>query len=142
MHNEPSRPNIKKAVPFFGVSSMDASLRLYIDGLGFTMIEKWIPHEKIEWCWLQRGDVAIMLQEYREGFKPEGKLGAGMSVCFICEDALAYYHEVLARNVAAKEPFVGNHAWVFEVIDPDGYRLNFESPTDVPEETRYTEWKR
>ncbi len=24
--------------------------------------------------------------------------------------------------------------------DPDGYRLDFESPADAPEETTYTEW--
>jgi len=25
------------------------------------------------------------------------------------------------------------------VVDPDGYRLSFESPTDLPEETEYSE---
>jgi hypothetical protein len=29
--------------------------------------------------------------------------------------------------------------WVTSLRDPDGYRLEFESPTDVPEETRYSE---
>ena len=28
--------------------------------------------------------------------------------------------------------------WVFSVTDPDGYRLEFESPTDVPEGTEYS----
>jgi hypothetical protein len=27
--------NVKQAVPFFGVTNMDASLRFYVDGLGF-----------------------------------------------------------------------------------------------------------
>jgi hypothetical protein len=27
--------------------------------------------------------------------------------------------------------------WVTSLKDPDGYRLDFESPTDVPEETVY-----
>jgi hypothetical protein len=30
--------------------------------------------------------------------------------------------------------------WVVAFPDPDGYRLDFESPTDVPEETMYSEW--
>jgi hypothetical protein len=30
--------------------------------------------------------------------------------------------------------------WVVGFADPDGYRLDFESPTDVPEETKYSEW--
>jgi hypothetical protein len=28
------------------------------------------------------------------------------------------------------------------MTDPDGYGLHFESPTDVPEETTYSEWLR
>jgi lactoylglutathione lyase len=29
-----TRENVKQAVPFFGVSNMEASLRFYVDGLG------------------------------------------------------------------------------------------------------------
>ena len=29
--------------------------------------------------------------------------------------------------------------WVTEMTDPDGYRLLFESPTDVPEETKLSQ---
>jgi len=29
--------------------------------------------------------------------------------------------------------------WVTSLTDPDGYRIDFESPTDVPEETVYSE---
>jgi lactoylglutathione lyase len=35
---------------------------------------------------------------------------------------------------------LGNGAWeVVGLIDPDGYRLDFESPTDVAEDTQYKE---
>ena len=34
--------------------------------------------------------------------------------------------------------FVGNGLWVVTFLDPDGYRIEFESPTDVPEETVYS----
>jgi hypothetical protein len=30
--------------------------------------------------------------------------------------------------------------WVVRLIDPDGYNIFFESPTDVPEETMYADW--
>ena len=39
-------PNVKQAVPFFMVSNMEASLRFYIDGLGFRMVNKWIDEGK------------------------------------------------------------------------------------------------
>jgi len=29
--------NVKQAVPFFGVTDIQASLKFYVDGLGFTM---------------------------------------------------------------------------------------------------------
>jgi catechol 2,3-dioxygenase-like lactoylglutathione lyase family enzyme len=35
--------NVKQAVPFFGVTDMEVSLRFYVDGLGFTMTRRWIP---------------------------------------------------------------------------------------------------
>lgn len=30
--------------------------------------------------------------------------------------------------------------WVVRLRDPDGYKIIFESPTDVAEETTYTDW--
>jgi hypothetical protein len=30
--------------------------------------------------------------------------------------------------------------WVVILEDADGYHIEFESMTDVPEETKYTEW--
>ena len=123
--------NVKQAVPFFGVSNMDTSLRFYIDGLGFEMKNKWIDDGKLRWCWLEIGEAALMLQE----FQLEGKVGIGVSICFTCEDAIQIYREITARGITAKRPFVGNGMWVTEVSDPDGYKLFFESPTDAAEET-------
>jgi len=135
-----STHNVQQAVPFFAVSSMEASVRFYVDGLGGEMTEKWIDDGGVlRWCWLRLGAAAVMLQEFRtEGPGApvfEGKLGEGVSICFICADALAIYREVTARGIQASRPFVGNGMWVTTVIDPDGYRLEFESMTDVPEET-------
>ena len=133
------KSNVKQAVPFFAVSDIEQSLRFYIDGLGFEMINKWIDNGKLRWCWLQLGGAAIMLQEFKnEGYDswtPEGKLGVGVSICFTCEDALAIYREVRPRGLVPKTPFVGNNMWVTEVADPDGYKLFFESPANEPEGT-------
>lgn len=139
--NTITSPNVKQAVPFFMVTDIDVSLHFYVDGLGAVMTNKWIPEGRIEWCWLQLGNAALMLQEYRQHEahpgRPDGALGQGVSVCFMCADAITIYHEVIARGIGAQRPFVGNGLWVTSVQDPDGYRLDFESPTDVPEETVY-----
>ena len=135
----PTEANLTQAVPFFMVTNIEASVRFYVDGLGFQMTNTWLPAGRLEWCWLQRGPTAVMLQEYREGRRPDGALGLGVSVCFICEDAIAYYRELVSRGVNVSRPFVGNSMWETHVTDPDGYRLYFESPTDVPEETEWSE---
>jgi lactoylglutathione lyase len=152
--NSSSKPNIKLVVPFLKVADMGASLRFYTEGLGFTMTNQWTPRGKIEWCWLQRDAVALMLQEPRRGRQhsaepeeqpesgPEGEPKTGPSICFQCEDALALYHEFKDRGIAMKEPFVGNGMWVVALKDPDGYHLDFESVTDVAEETTYSEWRK
>lgn len=134
--------NVEQAVPFLRVSDMDASLRFYVDGLGFEVRDRWVVEGRIRWCWLRNGGAALMLQEFgREGhdsWVPEGKVGIGVSICFLCKDALALYRDVVARGVVASQPFVGNRMWVTSMSDPDGYRIEFESPTDAPEETVYT----
>jgi lactoylglutathione lyase len=137
--------NVQQAVPFFWVSNIEASLQFYVEGLGFETKHRWYDEDKLRWCWLQIGDASLMLQEYRpqdlEAAQIRGKFGNGVSVCFMCKDALAIYRDVTARGIQTKEPFVGNHLWVVGVMDPDGYRIDFESRTNVPEETKFSEWK-
>ena len=133
--------NVKQSVPFFMVTNMDNSLNFYVERLGFIIKNKWEPRGKIEWCWLQLDDASIMLQEYRQN-SPTNNLGEGVSVYFICEDALTIYHHITSNGLSTSEPFVGNNMWVVGLKDPDGYNILFESPTDVPEETMYSDWKR
>ena len=134
-------PNVKQAVPFFAVSDIDRSVRFYVNGLGFEMTKHWKPQGRLRWCWLQIGDAAIMLQEYRneDGSlrPPIEKPGDGVSICFQCADALTIFQDARARGIDAARPFVGNAMWVTHMLDPDGYRLEFESPTGAPEETVY-----
>jgi lactoylglutathione lyase len=134
--------NVQQAVPFFGVSNIENSIRFYVDGLGFKMTNKWIDEGKLRWCWLQNGGAALMLQEFRkeghDSWVPEVKVGEGVSIYFMCKDAIAIYHDAVSRGVKAQTPFVGNRLWVVGLTDPDGYRIFFESPTDAPEETVYS----
>jgi lactoylglutathione lyase len=136
-------PNVRLAVPFFCVKDIQASLRFYIEGLGFTMTRQWTPQVRIRWCWIELGSAAVMLQEYwkdgHPGGWPAGPFGQGVSICFMCADALAIYHEARARGLDPSRPFVGNNLWVTSLVDPDGFRLEFESPTDVAEDTVYSD---
>jgi len=133
--------NINLAVPFFMVTDMETSLRFYREGLGFKLTNQWKPMGKIEWCWLERDAVAVMLQEPRKRNEEQsGPLGGGLTIAFQCADALALYREFNAKGLSVSEPFVGNGMWVVGLKDPDGYRLDFASVTELPEETKYSEW--
>ena len=80
-----------------------------------------------------------MLQEFptegHDSWRPAGAVGEGVSPVFICADAVAIYRDVVSRGIEASEPQVGNGMWVTSLADPDGYRIDFESETDTPEET-------
>jgi catechol 2,3-dioxygenase-like lactoylglutathione lyase family enzyme len=136
-----SQVGVRQLVPLLMVKSMDASLRFYVDGLGFTITNQWTPQGRIRWCWLEHGTAALMLQEWATDdsrrSELEGKLGAGVGLNFTCADALAFFHVVRERGLPVMQPFVGNRMWVASLLDPDGYSLHFESPTDTPEESVY-----
>jgi len=133
--------NIRQVVPFFMVTDIRRSLTFYIDGLGFRFVNSWEPEGRLRWCRLQREAAALMLQEYGSNDPRAGAVkGIGVSLCFQCADALALYAEFLGKGLTPEEPFVGNNMWDVGLTDPDSYHIHFESPTEVPEETRYSDW--
>ena len=138
------RPNVRQAVPFFRVTSIDASLRFYLDGLGFRITRRWEPDGQLRWCWLELGEVAMMLQTFEKD-APErqspGNIGRGVSIAFQCEDALALHRDARAKGLSPQEPSVGNGLWVVVFRDPDGYALEFASPTKVAEDMTLSEWE-
>jgi lactoylglutathione lyase len=138
--------NVKQVVPFFNVADMQRSLRFYTEGLGFTIKHKWVVDEKIRWCWLELGGAALMLQQFategHDSWVPSCKVGEGVSLCFQCEDAIALYREFKSHGLEPCEPFVGNSMWDTALSDPDGYHLHFESPTNVPEDTKLSQLSR
>jgi lactoylglutathione lyase len=137
-----TKSNVRQAVPFFMVADLETSRRYYVDGLGFEMTQTWVDEGVVRWCWLQRRGAALMLQQIRreghDSWAPQGKLGEGVSVYFICRDALAIYREISSRGVDASLPQVGNRMWVTSLSDPDGYRIHFESDTGAAEESVYS----
>lgn len=129
--------NVKEVVPFIHVSSMESSVKFYIDGLGFAFRNTWEPDGQLRWCWLTLGGASLMLQEFAKALPANA--GQGITLNFQCDDAIALFHEFRSRGLDPSEPEVGNGLWVTQVNDPDGFRLFFASPTDVAEETKLSE---
>lgn len=129
--------NVKEVVPFLHVSAMDRSIRFYVDGLGFEFRHRWEPGGQLRWCWLTLGAASLMLQEFEKPLPANA--GQGINLTFMCSDAIALYHEYRGRGLDPSEPEVGNGLWVTHLADPDGFKLFFESPTDVAEDTKLSE---
>ena len=132
--------HVTAVVPLLLVTNMERSLAFYIDGLGFTVQNRWVPDGRLRWCWMSLGGAALMLQEASESTREKtlttGTLGNGAALYFQCTDAIAIYREAAARGIhPLREPQVGNFAWEVFFADPDGYKINFSSATDLPDET-------
>lgn len=131
--------NVKQVVPFLRVADMKASLAFYVDGLGFEIAERWDDRGVLRWCALKLGGASLMLQQFRpkgqDAWVPDGRVGEGVSLFFMCDDAIGFWRQATARGLDASRPEVGNHMWVTGLDDPDGYRLEFQSPTDAAEDS-------
>ena len=137
----PLPPNVKYAVPFLWVVDMERSLDFYVNGLQFAKTKEWIDGGSLRWCWLEIGQAPLMLQEIspQDPRRAIKKKGEGVSINFVCHDAIGLYRDFKSRGIDAQKPFVGNRMWVTAVTDPDGYSLFFESPTDEAEEKELEE---
>jgi lactoylglutathione lyase len=138
--------NVTAVVPMLMVTNMERSLAFYVDGLGFTIQNRWVPDGLLRWCWMSLGGSALMLQvavdSTREKMAAAGVLGNGVSLNFSCCDAFAIYREAAIRGIhTLREPQVGNLSWEVVFADPDGYSIHFSSPTDLPEETLLSDVK-
>jgi catechol 2,3-dioxygenase-like lactoylglutathione lyase family enzyme len=135
--------NVRAVTPFFRVADMKASLAFYVDGLGFTIDKRWDDRGILRWCSLKLGGASLMLQQFRrkgqDAWAPDGKVGEGVSIFFTCRDAIAVWREATSRGLDASRPEVGNGMWITGLDDPDGYRLEFESATDAPEDSVFDE---
>ena len=138
--------NVTAVIPLLLVTDMERSLTFYIDGLRFTVQNRWVPDGHLRWCRMSLGGAALMLQEASDSTRSEmrasGTLGNGAALYFQCTDAIAVYREAVTRGIhPRREPQVGNNAWEVFFADPDGYHINFSSPIDLPDETLLSQIK-
>ena len=136
--------NVNSVVPMLLVTEMERSVNWYVNGLGFTIVNTWMPDGKLRWCWMELGGAALMLQQLRPQDRDQMGMnpfwGAGAALYFQCQDAVSLYRQFSARGIeATEEPAVGNGNWEVFLLDPDGYRINFVSATSYSEETRLSQ---
>jgi uncharacterized glyoxalase superfamily protein PhnB len=123
------------ARPVLHVSDVDASLRFYMDQLGFTSPWRYEEDGRMRVAQVDRQGCALILSDQW----PEkiGKalmfisLNVGPPTCEAATAALdALRAEFEAKNVAVKEGSWGYRILVID--DPDGNQLFFNYPSETP----------
>ncbi len=131
---------VHSVCPYFEVYDMPASLRFYIDQLGFTLLDH-SPHlggdpYRFHWCWLRLGGADLMLNdvyefdEERPSREEHLRQRGHRDTClfFGCPGVDAAYAELTARGVVIDRPPkvapYGMKQMYFK--DPDGFGLCFQ----------------
>lgn len=119
-----SRTKFERANPILSVTDMAASLRYYVDLLGFRNAD-WGTND---FTFVARDDAGIYLCRGGQG-KP------GTWVWIGVEDVAVLFEEYRASGARIRQA-PENYAWAYEmrVEDPDGHVLRFGSETrsDLP----------
>lgn len=115
--NAPARVGFEGCAPILRVENMEASLRFYVDVMGFTAAEWGNP----EFTHVSRGGAGIYLCQ-----GGQGKGGAWVWVGV--NDAAALHEECKALGIKIRMPPT-NFSWALEmqVEDPDGNVLRLGS---------------
>jgi catechol 2,3-dioxygenase-like lactoylglutathione lyase family enzyme len=130
---------LRGSAPLFEVFDMAEAFAFYRGVLGFDVVstnkEKDTDPADVDWAWLRKDDVDVMLNTaYDHGERPpqrDAKRAFGHGVCLYigCPDVDAMYAYLRAHGVDAKPPVVAPYGMKqLYVRDPDGYNLCFQWP--------------
>lgn len=121
------------ARPIFCVADVEASLRFYVDQLGFTNPWRYDENGKVYVAQVERSDCALILSSNW----PE-KIGKGLLFISLIaepqtrEAAIAALDELRAE-LASRDVAVKDGSWGYRLLviaDPDGNQLFFNYPND------------
>ena len=103
-------------IPILNVGDLAASIRFYVDLLGFKL--DW---QEPQMASISRDGHAIMLAPRQQG-------NAGTWIWIGCDDIDGLYAHSLANGVTIREA-PANYSWAYEmkIEDPDGHVLRFGS---------------
>jgi catechol 2,3-dioxygenase-like lactoylglutathione lyase family enzyme len=114
-----ARIGVECIIPILRVNSVAASIRFYVDVLGFKL--DWGGEDESSFASVSRDGRAIMLSQGEQG-QPGTWIWIGV------EDIEPLFAEYSAKGVKVREQPT-NYAWAYEmkIEDPDGHVLRFGS---------------
>jgi catechol 2,3-dioxygenase-like lactoylglutathione lyase family enzyme len=117
--SEAARIGVECIIPILRVNSLAASIRFYVDVLGFKV--NWGGEAESTFASVSRDGRAIMLAQGEQGHP-------GTWLCIGVEDIVPLFVEYSAKGVKIRERPT-NYPWAYEmkIEDPDGHVLRFGS---------------
>ena len=140
--------SIRGPVPVLFTNDMQEAIAYYRDSLGFTLANA-MPDEEPTWCFLRRGDVAIMFLEAHDHTHDEDEghehhhdhdgdhhqypRGPAVSSMYFYPDNVDALWNELKDKVTVEIPLEDMDYGMreFTIRDPNGYALNFGVPLDA-----------
>src|SRR5262245_51074126 len=123
---ESSSPRVEGIVPILNVRNVPASVRFYVDALGFRL--DWGEGDESQYASVSRDGHAIMLCQGDQG-QPGTWIWIGI------EDVQPFFEQCHARGAKVAQGLT-NYPWAYEmrIQDPDGHILRFgsEPRQDLP----------
>lgn len=126
----PESLRLRSLTPSLTVGDLEASLRHYVDGLGFSVEERWEEEGKLLGVMLLAGDcrVGLSQDDWKQG--RERKKGIGFRVwAETAQDLAAIAARLRGRGIeheGPKEEPWGSRS--LTVADPDGFKLTLTKP--------------
>ncbi len=126
--------HLRHVVPVLSVADVDKTLTFYQDALGFSVQNRYEHNGHLQWACVRAGDTELMFTrcELAQSVLPLARK-EDLTLYFYPDDVEALHAALQTRGYAVSDlevTFYGMKECV--LTDPDGYRLSFGQPVDVP----------
>lgn len=129
-HHEPESLRLRALTPSLTVDDLERSLRFYVDGLGFTVHERWEEEGKLLGLMLVAGFCHLGLSQDDWAKGRERQKGVGFRMwAETAQDLDALAERMSEHGIDHEGP--KTESWgarTLSVTDPDGYKITFTPP--------------
>lgn len=126
----PESLRLRDVAPGFTVKNLAQSIAFYVDGLGFTVDQRWETGGELRGVMLKAGRCRIGLSQDDFAKGSERVKGLGMSIWLTTAQDLETLVARLKQNGISLSQELEEMPWggsTFALEDPDGFKLTFKN---------------
>lgn len=126
---EPESLRLRELTPSFTVGDIERSLRCYVDGLGFTVQERWESEGRLQGLMLVAGKCHIGLSQDDWARGRDRVKGVGVRIwAETTQDLDALAERARAHGFEVDGPKEQWGTRILTVTDPDGFKISLQPP--------------